>query len=262
MSNRFYDKGKARAARVEELFGSIATRYDLLNDIQSLGIHRLWKRRLIHLARLKPGDSALDVCCGTGDIAFRLAREGAQVVGLDFTEAMLAVARQRAEKSGRRSPVGGQHSTFPAVSPVFVLGDAMQLPFKENQFAAVTVGYGLRNLAEWKVGLQEMARVAQPGGRLLVLDFGKPRNAVLRAVYYCYLRLMVPLFGLLFCGNASAYAYILESLQHYPAQNGVAAAMRELGLERVSVHNLMGGMMSINVGVKAGMKVIAKPPTA
>lgn len=238
MPNRFYGKNGERAARVGELFGAIASRYDLLNDIQSLGLHRLWKRRLVTLAGLQPGDPALDVCCGTGDIAIRLAQQGAQVVGLDFSPPMLEVARQR------MGDASAEHA------PRFLQGDAMRLPFEDDQFVVVTVGYGLRNLEDWRVGLAEMSRVARSGGRILVLDFGKPGNGLLRALYFLYLRLMVPLFGLLFCGNASAYAYILESLRHYPAQEGVAAGMRELGLRRVEVHNLLGGMMSINSAVK------------
>lgn len=235
MSNRFYVSGRDRAAKVEELFSTIASRYDLLNDLQSLGLHRAWKRRLVSLAGLQPDDPALDVCCGTGDIAIRLARQGADVVGLDFSEPMLAIARRRG---------GGQSSMR------FLQGDAMHLPFEGGRFAAVTVGYGLRNLEDWRMGLAEMVRVARPGGRILVLDFGKPDRRVLRGMYFFYLRLMVPCLGLLFCGNASAYAYILESLHHYPAQAGVAAAMRELGLRRVGIHSLLGGMMSINIGVK------------
>jgi len=238
MTNPFYAGGKDRAAKVGDLFGTIASRYDLLNDIQSLGLHRLWKRRLVSLAALKPGDRALDVCCGTGDIAMRLAQQGGEVVGLDFSEPMLAQARRRVADPGL------------VHSPQFVQGDAMQLPFDNEQFSAVTVGYGLRNLEDWRAGLAEMVRVAHPGGRILVLDFGKPSNGFLRRVYFLYLRLMVPLFGWLFCGNASAYAYILESLRHYPAQNGVAEGMRELGLRQVQIHNVLGGMMSINFGLK------------
>lgn len=235
MTNRFYVSGRDRAVKVAELFGAIASRYDLLNDLQSLGLHRAWKRQLVSLAGLQPGDPALDVCCGTGDIAFRLARQGAEVVGLDFSEPMLAVARRRGRsQSGMR----------------FLQGDAMHLPFDAGQFSAVTVGYGLRNLEDWKTGLAEMVRVARPGGRILVLDFGKPDSRVLRGMYFFYLRLMVPFLGLLFCGNASAYAYILESLHHYPAQAGVAGAMRDLGLRRVEIHTLLGGMMSINTGIK------------
>jgi demethylmenaquinone methyltransferase/2-methoxy-6-polyprenyl-1,4-benzoquinol methylase len=140
----------------------------------------------------------------------------------------------------------------------------MQLPFQENTFAAVTVGYGLRNLSDWSVGLREMVRVAQPGGRILVLDFGKPSCPPLRATYFGYLRVMVPLFGLLFCGNAAAYAYILESLRAYPAQEGVATEMRHSGLADVRIFNLLGGMMSINVGVKpdhASPSPATPPPT-
>ena len=116
----------------------------------------------------------------------------------------------------------------------------------------MTVGYGLRNLADWKLGLIEMQRVAKPRGRLLVLEFGKPANPCWRAVYLAYLRLFVPLFGLIFCGNAGAYSYILESLKHYPSQNEVAATLRNLGLENVKIHNLLGGAMSIHYAQKPG----------
>jgi demethylmenaquinone methyltransferase/2-methoxy-6-polyprenyl-1,4-benzoquinol methylase len=236
MANPYYDPGGARATQVNRLFARIARRYDLLNDLQSFGLHRAWKARLVALANLKPGEPALDVCCGTGDIALALAGRGAVVTGLDFTIEMLDVARQR---GAGRSGVA------------FIQGDALALPFEKDSFAAVTVGYGLRNLADWQGGLREMLRVARPGGRLLVLDFGKPDNAAWRGIYFAYLRLAVPLFGLLGCGDAQAYAYILESLRHYPAQRGVEAWMREAGLANVRTLNLLGGVMSINVGEKA-----------
>jgi demethylmenaquinone methyltransferase/2-methoxy-6-polyprenyl-1,4-benzoquinol methylase len=231
MANPFYAPGAARADRVNALFARIAPRYDLINDLQSFGLHRRWKRRVIALAQVCPGERALDVCCGTGDLAFALARGGARVTGLDFTEPMLAVARQRAAQEG-------------AVD--FVQGDAMKLPFADASFDVVTVGYGLRNLANWQGGLDEMVRVTRPGGRLLVLDFGKPDNALWRGFYFTYLRLFVPLLGLVFCGDAQAYAYILESLKHYPAQRGVEARLRALGLTEVRTVNLLGGVMSIN----------------
>ena len=132
----------------------------------------------------------------------------------------------------------------------FLQGDAQQLPFPENSFDIVTVGYGLRNLTSWERGLDEMFRVAKPGARLIVLDFGKPANALWRAVYFAHLKMSVPLIGLLFCGNASAYAYILESLKHYPAQLAVAEKMRGLKLANVRVINLLGGAMAINYGEK------------
>ena len=151
---------------------------------------------------------------------------------------MLAVAARKA------SVAGGS-------APRFIQGDAMRLPFPDAHFDIVTVGYGLRNLVSWEIGLREMVRVAKPGARLLVLDFGKPDNPRWRAVYFTYLRCFVPLLGLLVCQNASAYAYILESLRHYPAQRGVEARMRGLGLIQVRVENFLGGAMSINYGVKS-----------
>lgn len=258
MSNFFYESGAGRAARVKDLFATIAGRYDLLNDVQSLGLHRLWKRRVVALARLHKGDRALDVCCGTGDIAFRLAAAGAQTTALDFSAPMLEIARGRAQRhrsTGDEAAIArnvGQPDACASrrATVRFVQGEAQQLPFPDHSFAVVTMGYGLRNLADPEGGLREMIRVVQPGGRVLVLDFGKPPNRVLRAAYFGYLRLIVPLFGRVFCGSAEAYAYILESLRHYGAQEGVADSMRRHGLQQVRIHSLLGGVMSINYGEK------------
>ena len=241
MSNTFYAPGEQRAAKVNDLFARIARRYDFLNDLQSFGLHRLWKRRVVDLAAVQPGSHALDLCCGTGDLAFALAQRGAETTGLDFSAEMLGVAKERSQN---KTP----HSALR--TPQFVQGDAQQLPFPENSFDIVTVGYGLRNLTSWERGLDEMFRVAKPGTRLIVLDFGKPANALWRAIYFAHLKMSVPLIGLLFCGNASAYAYILESLKHYPAQLAVADKMRALKLADVRVINLLGGAMAINYGKK------------
>jgi demethylmenaquinone methyltransferase/2-methoxy-6-polyprenyl-1,4-benzoquinol methylase len=240
MANAFYDPGDQRAAKVNQLFAAIARRYDFINDLQSFGLHRLWKNRLVRMTNLAPGNAALDVCCGTGDIAQRLARAGARVKGLDFSSPMLEVARERNKA----------HAQGPQTVVEFLQGDALDLPFEADTFDAVTVGYGLRNLSSWEKGLAEMVRVARPGGRVLVLDFGKPDDRLWRALYFTYLRLVVPLLGLVFCRNSSAYAYILESLKHYPAQNGVAKRMQSLGLTNIRIVNLLGGMMSINYGEK------------
>ena len=248
VSNVFYAPGEQRAAKVNDLFAAIARRYDLLNDLQSFGLHRRWKQRVAGLAAVRPGQRALDVCCGTGDIARALARCGAEVTGLDFSPAMLEMARNRSQKSEARSRKQNPNSVLRP--PVFLQGDAQQLPFPDNSFDAVTVGYGLRNLASWETGLREMLRVARPGARLVVLDFGKPPNALWRAIYFTHLKISVPLIGRLFGGNADAYAYILESLKHYPAQEGVAAKMREMKLVNVRVINLLGGAMAINYGEK------------
>ena len=237
MVNEYYTPGNGRAERVSDLFGNIARRYDLINDLQSFGLHRAWKRRVVRLAGISQGCRALDVCCGTGDIAFRLAGRGAEVIGLDFSAPMLRVASERARKG--------------AAVPLFLRSDALRLPFPEACFDVVTVSYGLRNLDRWEAGLREMLRVIRPGGRVLVLDFGKPDNHVWRSLYFAYLRFCVPILGRIICGDAAAYGYILESLRHYPAQRGVAEKMLELGCQAVAVENLLGGVMSINHGVKA-----------
>jgi demethylmenaquinone methyltransferase / 2-methoxy-6-polyprenyl-1,4-benzoquinol methylase len=239
VSNAFYDAGDQRAAKVNDLFAAIARRYDLINDLQSFGLHRLWKRRVVQLAQIKPGDRALDLCCGTGDLALALAQCGANTTGLDFSQPMLDVAARR------------QRNFEPQISDLsYIQSDAQQVPFPDSSFDIVTIGYGLRNLTSWERGLDEMYRVAKPGARLIVLDFGKPANSLWRALYFAHLRCSVPLIGLLFCGNASAYAYILESLKHYPAQLAVAEKMRSLKLANVRVINLLGGAMAINYGEK------------
>jgi len=234
VSNSFYAPGEQRAAKVNDLFGAIARRYDLINDLQSFGLHRRWKRRVAELAAITPGTRALDLCCGTGDIALALAQRGAEVTGLDFSAPMLSVAIERKRPD----------------DTLFIQGDAMNVPFPDNSFDAVTMGYGLRNLSSWETGLAEMQRVAKPGGRIVILEFGKPANALWRALYFTHLRCSVPLTGWLFCGNAQAYAYILESLKHYPGQLAVADRMREMKLANVRVINLLGGAMAINYGEK------------
>lgn len=240
MANKFYAPGEQRAAKVNDLFGTIAPRYDLINDLQSFGLHRWWKHRLLKLGAPRSGERALDLCCGTGDVAFALARAGAETTGFDFSEPMLAVARERAAKI---SPSGIR-------TPKFFQGDAQQLPFADNSFDLVTISYGLRNLADFDRGLREMHRVTKAGGRLLVLDFGKPDHVLWRSIYFGYLRSFVPIFGKIFCGDSATHAYILESLQHYPAQLGVAAKMNDLNCADVRIINLLAGMMSINYGVK------------
>jgi demethylmenaquinone methyltransferase/2-methoxy-6-polyprenyl-1,4-benzoquinol methylase len=175
VAGKYYVEGEARAERVNDLFAAVAPRYDVINDLQSFGLHRWWKRRLIQLAAIQPGEPALDVCCGTGDVALALARAGAEVTGIDFSEPMLAVARRRSAESGTDKVQ-------------FLQGDALRLPFPDASFAVVTISYGLRNLADFQAGLAELDRVLRPGGRLLVLDFGKPDWAVWRALYFQYLR--------------------------------------------------------------------------
>ena len=232
MIDRYYQSGSERSSRVRLLFDRIAPRYDLINDLQSFGLHRRWKRRMLQLAAVKKGESALDVCCGTGDLSEALAAAGARTLGCDFSAAMLSVAK-------------GRRLTIP-----YLQADALKLPVPSASFDLVTIGYGLRNLADFQSGISELLRVLKPGGRVLILDFGKPRNTLWRAFYFTYLRLVVPIFGLIFCGDAAAYSYILESLRQYPAQDGVTAMLRDLGCESVEVFNFIGGVMSIHRAVK------------
>ena len=237
MRNKFYQPGAERATKVGDLFAVVAPRYDLINDWQSLGLHRRWKRVLVDTASIRAGERALDVCCGTGDLALRLERAGAEVTGVDFSAAMLAVARRRAKGRGANAR--------------WVEGDAMRLPFPDNMFDVVTVGYGLRNLVDWAQGLAEMWRVTKPEGRLLVLDFGKPDNPLWRGIYFWHLERIVPWFGRIFCRDADTHAYILASLRDYPAQRGVAAKLEALGCRGVKTRNFLGGAMSLSFGRKA-----------
>ncbi len=232
MESGFFKPGDRRAALVEDLFATIARRYDLINDLQSGGMHRLWKRRLVSLAMGGNPASALDVCCGTGDVALRLAAKGVHVVGCDFSGPMLSVAAKR--------NCGGQGKIS------WIRADALNLPIASGSFDVVTISYGLRNLANFEGGLTELWRVLKPGGRLLVLDFGKPPFRLWRILYYAYLRAVVPVFGRLFFGNSATHAYIYESLLAYPAQVGVDRWLRDHGAVSPRTELLMGGMMTIN----------------
>ena len=203
MANKFYEPGDQRAARVTDLFAQVAPRYDLINDLQSFGLHRSWKKRLLLLGAPQPGERVLDLCCGTGDIALASAARGAEVLGLDFSAPMLAIAQRRSGKI--IGPVGTR--------PVgWLQADAENLPLADDSFDLVTVGYGLRNLSSWERGLAGMFRVARPGGRLLVLDFGKPENRLWRGIYFFYLKSVVPLFGRVFCGAADFHLLEADAL--------------------------------------------------
>jgi demethylmenaquinone methyltransferase / 2-methoxy-6-polyprenyl-1,4-benzoquinol methylase len=236
MANPDYDPGDDQSQRIGQLFEGIASRYDLINDLQSLGFHRGWKRRLVKLCRLTSTDVALDICCGTGDISWSLAQAGARTVGLDSSPNMLRLASQRT-------------AAGPYV-PVFIQGDAMRMPFLDACFDVVTISYGLRNLPRVEAALKEIRRLVKPGGRLLILDFGKPPNPLWRGIYFAYLRWVVPVIGRIFCGNAQAYSYILESLQRYGAQTGVTGALKASHWVNILVVNCLGGAMSIHYAEK------------
>jgi demethylmenaquinone methyltransferase/2-methoxy-6-polyprenyl-1,4-benzoquinol methylase len=254
MQSKFYQPDGQRAGKVRELFATIAGRYDLLNDIMSAGFHRRWKQRLVELAGTCPsirhsetsrhirGARVLDLCCGTGDIALKFTRNGACVTGLDFTEEMLQVAGAR--------PAYPSGSSAPPPSVSWVRADALHLPFPDGRFDVVSVGYGLRNLADIEQCLAEALRVLQPGGLLLSLDFGKPESPILRPMYYGYLRVVLPALGWLYCGDPDTHGYILASLQNYPAQRGIKLLMERRGYQDCGFEEFWGGTMAINFGSK------------
>lgn len=237
MSNTYYQPGDQRAERVNQLFDGIARQYDFINDVQSLGLHRIWKKWLWLIAQPEPEAKVLDLCCGTGDIAFLFANRCCNVTAIDFSGGMLDVARERQEAE-------------PPLRPVqFTQGDAMNTGLPDKSFDFITIGYGLRNLSDFGMALAEMKRLLKPGGQLLILEFGKPDGVFLRGAYYAYLMAAVPLFGKIFCGDKDAYGYILESLKNYPAQRGVKDLMDVMGFERTRITNFFGGTMSINSGL-------------
>jgi demethylmenaquinone methyltransferase / 2-methoxy-6-polyprenyl-1,4-benzoquinol methylase len=242
MANKYLSYDEQRAPKVRSMFSRLAGRYDFINDLMSLGAHRRWKRATARLAL--EGRSGpvrlLDVCCGTGDICFLAETEGGAAVwpiGLDFTRPMLDIAERRGRAEGSRAR--------------FVQGDALRLPFPDGSFDAITVGYGLRNIADPEAALVEMKRVLAPGGRLVVLDFGKPESALANGLYQGYLRTVMPLMGLMFHGDPQTYLYIPESLRRYPGQRGVAAMMDRLGFVNVRYENRVLGTMGLNVAESA-----------
>lgn len=241
MPNKYLSYDEQRAPKVREMFSRLATRYDLVNDVMSFGMHRVWKRRTVRIGLEKgaPLSRWLDLCCGTGDMAFlaeELAGGTLRTVGCDFTLPMLSVGRARERKEGR--------------STEFVQGDALALPFSDGTFDVITVGYGLRNIADPRAALAEMRRVLAPGGRCVILDFGKPRPPIPAALYNAFLRTMMPFVGWLFHRDPETYLYIPESLARYPGQVGVRDMMKEQGFDNPRFEEKLLGTMGINIGEK------------
>src|SRR5262245_42035795 len=203
----------------------------------SFGMHRRWKRQTVRLALsgLPRSPRVLDLCCGSGDLGFLAEEMGAgSVVGADFTLPMLAVARRRRDEGRRRTR--------------FVQADALRLPFRDGAFDVITIGYGLRNVADIPAALSEMRRVLAPGGRAVVLDFGKPDHAVPAALYRAYLGTVMPAVGWIFHRDPQTYAYIPASLERYPAQRGVETLMKAAGFRDVGCEERLLGPMGITMG--------------
>lgn len=248
-TGKYYQAGDERAKRVQDLFSRIAPRYDLINDLQSAGLHRWWKRRLVRLAEVPAEGRALDLCCGTGDVVRALARaypRAALVAGLDFAMPMLKIARKRGlsgDLEGGPLESGGDSS-----ASLYIRGDALSIPVRDGTFDRVTISYGLRNVADIDACMREVHRVLRPGGRFLILEFGKPRNPVVSSLYFTYLRAAVPLFGRLFFGDPDTHGYIYDSLLRFPSQDETARRLVSNGFTRSRVENPLFGIMGIIVG--------------
>jgi demethylmenaquinone methyltransferase/2-methoxy-6-polyprenyl-1,4-benzoquinol methylase len=224
------------------VFHSVASRYDLMNDLMSGGIHRIWKRVAIELSGVRPGQQILDVAGGTGDLTSRFSREvgpTGKVVLSDINSSMLGTGRDRLLDEGVCGNVE------------FVLADAETLPFRESSFDCVTIAFGLRNVTHKERALASMLRVLKPGGRLLVLEFSKPTSEFLGKLYDAYSFGVIPKIGRLIAGDEDSYRYLAESIRMHPDQDTLRDMMEDAGFERCDYHNMTGGIVAIHRGFRS-----------
>jgi demethylmenaquinone methyltransferase/2-methoxy-6-polyprenyl-1,4-benzoquinol methylase len=232
---------KDKAGRVGAVFDSVAGRYDIMNDLMSLGIHRLWKRFAIEQCGIRPGQSVLDLAGGTGDLAARLAPlvgpEG-KVMVADINAAMLEVGRERLLDQG----LAGNLS--------FTQADAEALPFPDQYFDCVIIGFGLRNVTNKLQALTEMYRVLRPGGRALILEFSHPSTPGLKPLYDFYSFRLLPLMGKVIANDASSYRYLAESIRMHPGQQELESTLQQAGFEATEYFNLSGGIVALHRGYR------------
>jgi demethylmenaquinone methyltransferase/2-methoxy-6-polyprenyl-1,4-benzoquinol methylase len=229
----------AKAGRVRGVFDSVATRYDVMNDLMSGGAHRLWKSYTLSLTGLKSGDCALDVAGGTGDLSVGMSKQvgsSGLVVLTDINAAMLGVGRDRLIDKG---VVGNVR---------YAQANAECLPFADRSFNCVTIAFGLRNVTDKAAALRSMKRVLKPGGQLLVLEFSKPVNGTLASLYDSYSFNILPKLGQLVAGDAASYQYLAESIRRHPDQETLLGMMRDAGLEDCRYYNLLGGIVAVHRG--------------
>jgi len=230
-----------KAHRVGEVFHSVASRYDLMNDLMSMGVHRLWKRFAIAHAGIRPGQRVLDVAGGTGDLSARIARrvgEQGNVVLADINASMLGVGRDHLINQGLTGNID------------YVQADAERLPFAEDSFDVVTIAFGLRNVTDKQAALESMQRVLKPGGCLLVLEFSQVVLPLLKRFYEPYSFKLIPWIGERVTGDRDSYQYLVESIRKHPDQQTLLDMLRQAGLEMVTYNNLSGGIVAVHRGYK------------
>ncbi len=231
-----------KAGLVGDVFDSVATRYDLMNDLMSAGIHRIWKRFTIELSGVRRGNRVLDIAGGTGDLAAKFAPmvgDEGEVVLADINASMLRVGRDRLIDRG----VPG--------NLFYVQADAQHLPFPDDHFDCITIAFGLRNVTDKDLALRSMNRILKPGGRLLVLEFSKPRNPLLSRAYDAYSFSVLPAMGRLIAGDSGSYQYLAESIRMHPDQETLRSMMEDAGFARCDYHDMTGGIVAVHRGVKA-----------
>ena len=227
---------------MREVFDSVAGKYDLMNDMMSLGVHRAWKRDFVANSGVRLGHQVLDLAGGTGDIAALLSKrvgKKGHVVLSDINEAMLEAGRQKLEDRG----ISGNVS--------YSLANAESLPFGNGEFDAVTIAFGLRNVTDKDAALGEMYRVLRPGGKVLILEFSEVQPELLKKVYDGYSFSILPVLGKLIAGDEDSYRYLAESIRQHPPQEELAEMMREAGFSNVRYRNLTGGIVAIHSGIHA-----------
>ncbi|UOR12460.1 demethylmenaquinone methyltransferase [Halobacillus amylolyticus] len=231
---------QSKEERVHHVFEKIYSRYDRMNSIISFQQHRLWRKDVMRRMNVSKGDHTLDVCCGTGDWTMALAEEvgpTGKVVGLDFSVNMLSVGIKK-KIASRKKQVEFEH------------GNAMELPFEDNQFDHVTIGFGLRNVPDYLQVLKEMHRVVKPGGKVVCLETSQPTNPIFKRLYYFYFRNIMPLFGKLFAKSYQEYSWLHESAKDFPGKNELAAMFYRVGLKNVEVKPYTGGVAAMHIGKK------------
>jgi demethylmenaquinone methyltransferase/2-methoxy-6-polyprenyl-1,4-benzoquinol methylase len=230
-----------KAERVAGVFHSVASKYDLMNDLMSGGVHRLWKRFTIEVSGVRPGHKVLDIAGGTGDLAYKFSKlvgDTGQVVLSDINSSMLNVGRDRLIDRGANSNV--QYAQL----------DAQFLPFADDTFDCVTIAFGLRNVTDKDLALRSILRVLKAGGRLLVLEFSKPQNSLLEKVYDQYSFRLLPLMGKLITNDADSYRYLAESIRMHPDQETLKSMMSEAGFTNTEFYNMTGGVVALHKGIK------------